>query len=81
MMFPAGSKRGFTLIEIAVVILLISIMLLVTLPRMPDSPLTDQTRKTKRCHTKGDIFQLTQVITPESATGIAYQWTVAIGCR
>ncbi len=48
MMFPAGSKRGFTLIEIAVVILLISIMLLVTLPRMPDSPLTDQTRKTKR---------------------------------
>jgi prepilin-type N-terminal cleavage/methylation domain-containing protein len=47
-MFPAGSKRGFTLIEIAVVILLISIMLLVTLPRLPDSPLTDQTRKTKR---------------------------------
>jgi prepilin-type N-terminal cleavage/methylation domain-containing protein len=47
-MFPAGSKRGFTLIEIAVVILLISIMLLVTVPRLPDSPLTDQTRKTKR---------------------------------
>jgi prepilin-type N-terminal cleavage/methylation domain-containing protein len=43
---PAG--RGFTLIEIAVVILLISIMLLVALPRLPDSPLTDQTRKTKR---------------------------------
>jgi prepilin-type N-terminal cleavage/methylation domain-containing protein len=47
-MLPAGSKRGFTLIEIAVVILLISIMLLVTVPRLPDSPLTDQTRKTKR---------------------------------
>jgi prepilin-type N-terminal cleavage/methylation domain-containing protein len=45
--FPeAGS--GFTLIEIAVVILLISIMLLVAIPRLPDSPLTDQTRKTKR---------------------------------
>lgn len=40
--------RGFTLIEIAVVILLISIMLLVAVPRLPDSPLTDQTRKTKR---------------------------------
>jgi prepilin-type N-terminal cleavage/methylation domain-containing protein len=47
-MFPAGAKRGFTLIEIAVVILLISIMLLVAVPRLPDSPLTDQTRKTKR---------------------------------
>ncbi len=43
-----GAGRGFTLIEIAVVILLISIMLLVALPRLPDSPLTDQTRKTKR---------------------------------
>jgi len=48
MMVPAGATRGFTLIEIAVVILLISIMLLVTVPRLPDSPLTDQTRKTKR---------------------------------
>jgi prepilin-type N-terminal cleavage/methylation domain-containing protein len=48
MMVPEGSRHGFTLIEIAVVILLISIMLLVTLPRLPDSPLTDQTRKTKR---------------------------------
>lgn len=41
-------QGGFTLIEIAVVIVLISIMLLVTVPRLPDSPLTDQTRKTKR---------------------------------
>jgi len=44
----SGAGNGFTLIEIAVVILLISIMLLVALPRLPDSPLTDQTRKTKR---------------------------------
>jgi prepilin-type N-terminal cleavage/methylation domain-containing protein len=44
----SGAGRGFTLIEIAVVILLISIMLLVAVPRLPDSPLTDQTRKTKR---------------------------------
>ena len=44
----SGAGHGFTLIEIAVVILLISIMLLVALPRLPDSPLTDQTRKTKR---------------------------------
>ena len=44
----SGAGRGVTLIEIAVVILLISIMLLVALPRLPDSPLTDQTRKTKR---------------------------------
>ncbi|MFZ0726834.1 MAG: type II secretion system protein [Desulfobacterales bacterium] len=43
-----AAGRGFTLIEIAVVILLISIMLLVALPRLPDSPLTDPTRKTKR---------------------------------
>ncbi len=42
MMVPAGATRGFTLIEIAVVILLISIMLLVTVPRLPDSPLTDR---------------------------------------
>jgi prepilin-type N-terminal cleavage/methylation domain-containing protein len=41
-------RGGFTLIEIAVVILLISILLLVAVPRLPDSPLTDQTRKTKR---------------------------------
>ena len=47
MSFP-GAGNGFTLIEIAVVILLISIMLLVAVPRLPDSPLTDQTRKTKR---------------------------------
>jgi prepilin-type N-terminal cleavage/methylation domain-containing protein len=45
---PSGFQQGFTLIEIAVVILLISIMLLVAVPRLPDSPLTDQTRKTKR---------------------------------
>jgi prepilin-type N-terminal cleavage/methylation domain-containing protein len=44
----SGAGHGFTLIEIAVVILLISIMLLVAVPRLPDSPLTDQTRKTKR---------------------------------
>ena len=43
-----GTENGFTLIEIAVVILLISIMLLVAVPRLPDSSLTDQTRKTKR---------------------------------
>ena len=47
-MSSSDFRRGFTLIEIAVVILLISILLLVTLPRLPDSPLTDQTRKTKR---------------------------------
>ena len=46
--FKTPFQGGFTLIEIAVVILLISIMLLVTVPRLPDSPLTDQTRKTKR---------------------------------
>lgn len=44
----SDAGHGFTLIEIAVVILLISIMLLVAVPRLPDSPLTDQTRKTKR---------------------------------
>jgi prepilin-type N-terminal cleavage/methylation domain-containing protein len=44
----SGAENGFTLIEIAVVILLISIMLLVAVPRLPDSSLTDQTRKTKR---------------------------------
>jgi general secretion pathway protein H len=47
-MSKLGTQIGFTLIEIAVVILLIGITLLFAIPRLPDSPLTDPTKKTSR---------------------------------
>ena len=41
-------RRGFTLVELAVVILLISITLVFAAPRLPDSPLNDPTGVTGR---------------------------------
>ena len=38
-----GSERGFTLVELAVVILLIGITLVFAAPRLPESPLVDST--------------------------------------
>jgi len=40
--------RGFTLIEVTVVVFLVGILLLVALPRLPEAPLTDHSRKTSR---------------------------------
>jgi prepilin-type N-terminal cleavage/methylation domain-containing protein len=42
------SHKGFTLIEIAVVVMLIGIMLVFTVPRLPDDLLTDPIKKTSR---------------------------------
>jgi prepilin-type N-terminal cleavage/methylation domain-containing protein len=42
------TNRGFTLIEIAVVVMLIGIMLVFTAPRLPDDLLTDPIKKTSR---------------------------------
>jgi prepilin-type N-terminal cleavage/methylation domain-containing protein len=42
------STAGFTLIEITVVVFLIGILLLVAMPRLPEAPLTDHTRKASR---------------------------------
>jgi prepilin-type N-terminal cleavage/methylation domain-containing protein len=42
------TDRGFTLIEIAVVVMLIGIMLVFTAPRLPDDVLTDPIKKTSR---------------------------------
>lgn len=40
--------RGFTLIEVTVVVFLIGILLLVAMPRLPEAPLADHSRKTSR---------------------------------
>ena len=45
---PLTDNSGFTLIELGVVILLISVTLFFVAPRIPNSPLTDQSRKTSR---------------------------------
>lgn len=39
---------GFTLIEVTVVVFLIGILLLVAMPRLPEAPLADHSRKTSR---------------------------------
>ncbi len=41
-----SAAPGFTLIELVVVLALISLMLFVTLPRLPDNPFVDEKRKT-----------------------------------
>ena len=41
-------NRGFTLIEIITVLALISLTLLITIPRIPDGLFTDETKKTAR---------------------------------
>ena len=46
--FSSKCNRGFTLVELAVVILLISITLIFAVPRLPESPFVDSTGKVAR---------------------------------